>query len=71
MGGRLDAFGVEFLDSGRVIEDHTELCLVTGQLLVAQPQSGEPRNMSNIDIDGHPLSVGVVASRVVGTNPPR
>jgi hypothetical protein len=42
------------------------LGLVMGEFLVAQPEPGEPRNMSNVDIDGHPQSVGVVMPWIVG-----
>jgi hypothetical protein len=27
---------------------------IVGKLLVAQPQPGEPRNMGDINVDGHP-----------------
>lgn len=70
MGGRLNAFRVEFLHPGCVLQDQPELGLIVGELFVAQPESGEPRNMSNVDIDGHPLSVGAVAGQIVGASRP-
>ena len=70
MGGRFNAFGIEFLHPGGVVQNQPELGLVMGQLLVAQPEPGEPRNMSNVDIDGHPLSVGAAHEQIVGTSRP-
>jgi len=63
MRGRLDTLGIDFLNARGMIEDHGKLGLVVGQLFVAQPESGEPRNMGYVNIDGHPLSVGALPAR--------
>jgi len=70
MGGRFNAFGIELLHPGGVVQDQPELGLVMGEFLVAQPEPGEPRNMSNIYIDGHPLSVGAAHEQIVGASRP-
>lgn len=69
--GRFNAIGVEFLHTGSVVQDQPELSLIMGEFLVAQPEPGESRNMSNIDIDRHPLSVGAAHGQIVGTARPR
>ena len=47
---RLDFQG---LDPGGVLQDHSELGLVRLELLLGQPETGQTRNVRNIDLYRH------------------
>ena len=45
------------LHLGRMIEDYTELAAIGFEIILTEIESGETRNMSDVDIDGHEGSV--------------
>lgn len=65
MGGGFEIAGLHCLHVGSVFEDHSQLLAVCLEIGFAQCQSGQARNMGDVDVDGH--RVRLVATRY----PPR
>ena len=57
------------LDTGCMLQDHTELCLVGLQLVVTELETGQTRHVGYVDLDGHGCIVSPDPPSSIGSEP--